>query len=184
MSKLRILLVDDEPAILQALRRVLRQCPELVLECFSDPAAALDRARECSFALAIADYRMPGLNGAALLGQLRRLQPDCARLILSGDTDRQGLMQAINEAHIARFIAKPWAERELLDSVQQQLQRRAERLEERALAEQQRLLLGQLSAQELELARLERLEPGLTFVPRSSDGAYLLDWRDTGRVGP
>lgn len=177
----RILLVDDEAAIVNALTRELRQgtaeglWPALKVEAFTDPAAALARACECRFSLAISDYRMPGMNGVALLSTLREQQPDCVRMVLSGQTDREGLLDAINKAQIARFLAKPWNTRELLYTVRQLLRQHESLVETQALADHQRLALGQISPQEAERRRLERLEPGITRVNWSSDGAYVLE---------
>jgi response regulator RpfG family c-di-GMP phosphodiesterase len=186
----RVLLVDDEPAILNALTRSLRHgtaeglWPALRIEAFSDPQAALARACEQPFALAISDYRMPGLNGAQLLAQLRELQPDCRRVILSGYTDSEGLLAAINQAQITRFFTKPWNERELLYGVRQLLQEQRSARETELLAEQQRLARGELSPQEAERRRLERLEPGITRVQWSDDGAYVLDPMGQDSVWP
>ena len=73
-----------------------------VVDSFTDATLALARARECSFALAISDQRMPGMTGVQFLTQLRQMQPDCGRIILSGYADLSALMAAINEAEIAR----------------------------------------------------------------------------------
>lgn len=186
----RVLLVDDEPAILNALTRSLRHgtaeglWPALRIEAFSDPQAALARACEQPFALAISDYRMPGLNGAQLLAQLRELQPECRRVILSGYTDSEGLLAAINQAQITRFFTKPWNERELLYGVRQLLLEQRSARETELLAEQQRLARGELSPQEAERRRLERLEPGITRVQWSDDGAYVLDPMGQDSVWP
>lgn len=180
-SPQRVLLVDDEPSVLHALTRSLRHgaaeglWQALRIETFTNPEAALARACEQPFALAISDHRMPGMSGARLLAQLRELQPDCRRVILSGYTDSDGLMAAINEAQITRFFTKPWNERELLYGVRQLLQEQRLALETELLAEQQRLALGEISPQEAERRRLERLEPGITRVQWSDDGAYVLD---------
>src|SRR6202007_557071 len=131
----RILLVDDEPHILRALQRLLRNGlkdtggARYEGESFPDPgvalggaregAFALARARECAFALAISDQRMPGMTGVEFLSQLRQVQPDCGRIILSGYADLNALVAAINEAEIARFISKPWADFDLLSAVRQ-----------------------------------------------------------------
>lgn len=177
----RVLLVDDEPGIVSALSRTLRRgtseglWPALRVETFTDPEAALARACEQPFDLAISDYRMPGMSGARLLAQLRELQPGCRRVILSGYTDSDGLMAAINEAQITRFFTKPWNERELLYGVRQLLLEQRSARETELLAEQQRLARGELSPQEAERRRLERLEPGITRVQWSDDGAYVLD---------
>lgn len=181
-----VLLVDDEPAILQALVRTLRRgsgdglWSPLRIEAFTDPAAALARAGERAFALAMSDFRMPGMNGAQFLAGLRDRQPDCRRVILSAHADFQGLSDAINSARIARFLPKPWIEAELLAAVREQLEEHRRHLEMELLAERQRLAQGELSPQEAERRRLERLEPGITQVHWSSDGAYVLDLVDAG----
>ncbi len=177
----QVLLVDDEPAILQALVRTLRRgaadglWPPLRTETFTDPLAALARAREQNFALVISDFRMPGMNGAQLLTALRECQPDCRRIILSAHADFEGLTQAINAARISQFLSKPWNEPELLAVVHEQLAEHRRHVETELLAEQQRLARGELSPQEIERRRLERMEPGITRVQWSDDGAYVLD---------
>jgi len=172
----RILLVDDEPGILRALQRLLRHgLPAYAIETFADAAAALNRARECAFALVVSDYRMPGMSGVEFLQALRELQPDCARIILSGYADLNGLVAAINEAEISRFISKPWTDHELLCTLRQVLRIRELALENQRLADLVRLQSGQLSAQEAELRRLERLEPGITQVKWGADGSFILE---------
>lgn len=177
----RILLLDDEPAILNALQRVLRHGMKkesgepYAIECFGSADAALARAQHCAFALAISDYRMPGKNGVEFLRELRELQPDCVRIILSGYTDLNALVAAINEAGISRFISKPWADFDLLSAVRQLLSMRELALENQRLADRVRVQSGQLSAQEAELRRLERLEPGITHVKWGDDGSFILE---------
>lgn len=180
-APLHVLLVDDEPAILHALVRTLRRgtadglWPALRTEIFTDPAAALARAQEQPFALAISDFRMPGMNGAQFLAHLRECQPECRRVILSAHADFEGLTDAINSARISLFLSKPWNEPELLAAVHEELQEHRRTLEIQLLAERQRLAQGELSPQEAERRRLERLEPGITRVPRNREGAYVLD---------
>lgn len=180
-SAAQLLLVDDEPAILQAVARTLRhgsadgRLPPLRIETMTDPQGALDWAATRSIDLVISDFRMPTMNGARFLTRLRALQPDCRRLLLSAHTDLQGLAEAINAAGIHRFLMKPWDESTLTEAVEQQLAERRAALELTLLAERQRLALGELTPQEAERRRLERLEPGITHVQWSSDGAYVLD---------
>lgn len=177
----RILLVDDEPNILRSLGRLLRlglvdaaQKPYAV-ESFSDPNQALKRAAEVSFALVVSDYRMPEMNGVQFLIALRAQQPECARIILSGYADLNALMAAINEAGINRFISKPWNDHELLCSMREVLRIRELDMENKRLADLVRHQQGVLSAQELELRRLERLEPGITQVNWGPDGSFILE---------
>lgn len=182
----RILLVDDEPHILTALQRLMRNglknaCGDRYqVECFTDATAALARARECAFSLVISDQRMPVMTGVEFLKELRQVQPDCGRIVLSGYADLNALMAAINEAEIDRFISKPWTDFELLSAVRQVLRIRELSIENQRLADEVREQRGVLSAQEAELRRLERLEPGITHVEWGADGSFILE--DPGEV--
>lgn len=129
-----ILIVDDEQNVLNALRRELQG--EFLVETFSCPVEALEHSRQTQFDMVIADYKMPEMNGVEFLTQFGKLQPDCVRLVLSGEADFDALAGSVNETHIYRFIAKPWDKVDLLVSVVQGLSHRALLLENRRLAEQ------------------------------------------------
>lgn len=163
----RIMLVDDEPNILKALRRTLSVCaPEDVggaftVETFERPADALERAADTLFDLVISDYRMPEMTGVAFLSRMVQMQPRVARLILSGHTDLDALVGAINQVQIFRFINKPWHEFELRSTVRQALELRDLMSENQRLADLVRVQRGELSRQEMELRRLEDQFPGI-----------------------
>lgn len=127
----RILLVDDEQNVLNALRRELED--EYDIETFSNPAMALQRCHETRFDLVIADYQMPEMSGIQFLKQFGKLQPDATRIILSGHADTGVLLNAINETHIYRFIDKPWGQAELAVTLAQALAYRKVLLENRRL---------------------------------------------------
>jgi YesN/AraC family two-component response regulator len=179
----KILLIDDEAGVLTALTRLLRHTPLVVagqetqarVDTFTSAREALASAAEHAYDLAVSDYRMPEMNGVDVLRRLRELQPDCARVILSGYTDLNGLIGAINEARIDRFVAKPWNDFELISALSQILEIRALRMENDELANQARCERGQISAAELEIQRLERLEPGITRVQWGPDGSIVMD---------
>ena len=178
----RILLVDDDPNILNALRRALGTkvsdgCTtfEIDIELFNLPEAALSRAREMKFDLVMSDFRMPIMDGVSFLKSFRALQPDAARLILSGFTDQEGLVGAINDAQIYRFINKPWQQYELSVTIAQALAYNNLLQENQRMADVVRVQQGKLSLQEVELRRLEKENPGITQVNWGPNGEVLLD---------
>lgn len=179
----RILLVDDEAAILKALQRVLRIAPcnygnrqfTLEVSATTSPAEALEWARQEEFDLFISDYRMPEMDGIEFLKAAKAIQPDAARLILSGYADLNALVRAVNEVGIERFIGKPWNDYDLLSAIAQALAHRELLLENRQLADLVRVEMGDKTPEELEAERLERLEPGITRVNWGPDGSVLLD---------
>ena len=175
----RLMLVDDEENILRALRRVLTASDEsgnqFTVEIFSSPIAALQRADEAKFDLVLSDYRMPEMDGVQFLRQIREKQPDAARLVLSGYADLEGIISAINEAQIFRFIPKPWHDAELRVTLAQALAYHALQTENRLLADRVRQQQGKLSRQEMELRRLEHENPGITKVNWGPNGEVLLD---------
>lgn len=102
----RVLFVDDEPRILQAMSRLLhplRGSYELsFVEGGRAAASALERG---SYDVLVTDARMPGLDGAALLALARERHPQMARVVLSGETDARSVMRLLPLAH--RFLCKP-----------------------------------------------------------------------------
>jgi DNA-binding NtrC family response regulator len=137
-KKHRILIVDDELPIVNAVRRELLTAPfgrhQFDIETFTNPLTALDRAATQEFEVVISDYRMPEMDGLSFLKALTPLQPDCVRIVLSGQTDFEALIRMINETHIYRFIPKPWNDYFLKSSLSQAIDFRTVRLENRALA--------------------------------------------------
>lgn len=183
MNKSRVLLVDDEPGVLKALRRVLTLVPcrydgieyTLQLDLAHSPEEALILVRDHAYDLILSDFRMPGMDGVQLLRAARQIQPGAARMILSGYADLDGVMAAINEAQIVRFLSKPWNDYELVSAIAQALAYRAVQLENQRLADLLRLQTSQITPQDYERRRLEEAEPGITQVRWAEDGSLLLD---------
>ena len=147
----RIMLVDDEENILNSLNRALRKQRDWEIETYDKPTEALKRARTTSFDLFLSDFRMPDMNGVQFLTEIRELQPESMRLILSGYTDLEALVGAINQAEIYRFITKPWQDLEVIATIGQALQFRDILVENRRLADQ---VMNSID-QRLSLVRLE-----------------------------
>lgn len=173
----RLLLVDDEANILQALRRILARAfrDEVRIESFDDPRAALARAGETAFDVVISDFRMPVMDGVSFLKAFRAIQPDAVRVILSATTDFDSLVTAVNEAEIHRYLIKPWVDDEVVATVRGALEKHARAVEEHRLADESRLKRGAITEEEAELRRLEAEDPGITKVKWGPDGSVLLD---------
>jgi len=129
----RILIVDDEQNVLNALRRELHGTYQV--ETFDKPEEALAHCRDNPFDLVIADYQMPGMDGIEFLKRFGELQPDAVRLLLSGQADFDAVVDSVNEAHVFRFVAKPWDDAELAATLAQAMAHRETLLENRRLAE-------------------------------------------------
>lgn len=147
----RILVVDDEQGIVNAVTRELHSPPlgrrHYTVEGFTAPLLALERSRQQAFDAVICDFRMPQMSGLDFLREFAILQPDCARLVLSGQTDMDALIRMINETRIYRFIPKPWHDYYLKGSVAQAVDYA------RSIADNRRLA-AQVRAQGISAAQL------------------------------
>ena len=117
----KILCVDDEPAILESLARVLRR--DFSVICSEDGAKGLDQLQKNpDIKIILTDYQMPNLNGLEFLKQAQIISPTVVRCMLSGQIDLPQLSEAINQAHLHRFFLKPWDNTylkiQLLESIQ------------------------------------------------------------------
>ena len=114
----RLLLVDDEPNILNALRRLLRREGYQVLVAESGDAALDILARE-TIQVIVSDQRMPGMTGTEFLGKVRDMYPDTIRMVLSGYSEISALTDAINRGAIYRYLSKPWNDEALKTEIRQ-----------------------------------------------------------------
>jgi PAS domain S-box-containing protein len=167
MHKPIIICVDDEPIVLESLRIVLKEA--LGSHCLIKTARSGEEALELmeelqkagdEIALVLADYVMPGLKGDELLKQIHLQSPKTLTIMLSGQADLGGVSNAIRDAKLYRYIAKPWqfqdlsltvseavasyqkdqqleAQRIKLQSVNQELARLVHKLEQARAAQQQ-----------------------------------------------
>ncbi len=101
-----ILLVDDEPNVLQAFRRGLHGRYKLHLA-EGGPAAIKMLQDDGPFAVVVCDMQMPEINGIAVLAESKRVSPDTIRVMLTGNADQQTAISAVNQAAIFSFLNKP-----------------------------------------------------------------------------
>lgn len=168
--KYKILLVDDEPANLRALERLFRSHYDILTA--ASGAAALELLREQDVALLIADQRMPEMTGIELLKQTVTLRPRMVRMILTGYTDVDALVEAINCGQVYRYVTKPWSNEELQLTVKRALEHYEtnKNLWELELANQR--LLARLREIQM-LATVRGAEEMTPFVP-SDDAVPVL----------
>jgi response regulator RpfG family c-di-GMP phosphodiesterase len=129
----RILCVDDEPHVLDALVDILRRPYEVTTATSGlEGIAAIEH--KGPFAAVVSDMRMPGMDGAAFLARARRLAPDTTRMLLTGQADIEAAAAVVNDGGIFRFLLKPCSPEALLEAV-------AAAVEQRRLVTAERELL-------------------------------------------
>lgn len=163
LAKPKMLVVDDEPDNLDLLQRTFRREFE-VLRAESGKAALATLAQEGEVAVIISDQRMPEMKGTEFLSRTVPQFPDTVRIILTGFTDVEDLVEAINAGQVHRYITKPWDAEELKQVVERAtetyglLKQRADHLNQ---AQTQARLLSQIT----EIAQTaERFETALPAI--------------------
>lgn len=116
-----ILVVDDEPASVRAVRRALAE-DHRVLSATS-VAASLEMLASEPVALMVVDQRMPEMSGTQLFAHCARQWPDIIRVLLTGYTDIESLLDAINAGHVYSYLTKPWDPQDLRLVVRRGLER-------------------------------------------------------------
>ena len=114
--KKKILFVDDEPNILQGLRRMLRNMNDEWDMSFAENGyEALDILSKDSFDVVVSDMRMPRMNGAELLDEIRKRHPQIVRIILSGHSDKELILKSVRSTH--QYLSKPCDAEKLKETV-------------------------------------------------------------------
>ncbi len=109
----RFLFIDDDELVISAIRRAVRREP---FEVFftSDPESAFRMVKEQGIDVVISDHSMPSMTGVEFFAVLRRLHENVRRVMMTGQSDREITMGAINNGRVERFIEKPWANQDLV----------------------------------------------------------------------
>lgn len=162
MNQPVVLLVDDEPSLIEGLELRLRSKAFRVLTATS-AKEALELMSQQEVSVVVSDERMPGMQGSEFLAVVANSFPETARIILTGQASVEAAMRAINDAKVTHFLTKPCDAKAL-----------------KALVE--KLLVAQVEAPPPPVGRsegaitlLETLHPGIGEVRRDETGAVLLD---------
>ncbi|MEW6668998.1 MAG: HD domain-containing phosphohydrolase [Thermodesulfobacteriota bacterium] len=143
-----ILLLDDEKSITNALQRLLhRENYGILTAASGEEALDLMKRLERPVSLIISDQRMPGMNGSRFLEESRKMCPNAVRFLLTGYSDMDTIVEAVNKGEIHRYLTKPWNDGDLLVQIRQSLEHYELQLEHRRL-------LGVLNRQNKELKEL------------------------------
>jgi two-component system probable response regulator PhcQ len=161
-----LLIVDDEPAILRALQRIVRDEGYRVLTAL-DGEEALRLVASESVDVVLSDMDMPGMSGLDLMVRLRRNHPSAVRLLLTGRGTLAAAVGAINDGEVYRFMTKPWDIDELREVLRQAASRAMKNRTSADVSEGQ-------SERTARLAALERAHPGITQVVLTR-GVYRVD---------
>jgi response regulator RpfG family c-di-GMP phosphodiesterase len=131
-----IMVVDDEDSITKALHRLFRKENYQILTS-SDPLDGLKMLKEVEkpVSLIISDQRMPGMIGSQFLEETKKIFPDAIRFLLTGYSDMDAIISAVNEGGIHRYLTKPWNDEDLMLQVGQSLEHYELVLENRSLEE-------------------------------------------------
>jgi response regulator RpfG family c-di-GMP phosphodiesterase len=118
----KILVVDDEVSILQAIKRLLRK-KSIAVTLANSGEEALSHLKNEHFDLVISDMKMPSMSGAELFTQIASTYPDVYRILLTGFADIDSTIKAINHGKIHRYIQKPWSNDVLFDVINEGLEK-------------------------------------------------------------
>lgn len=112
----RVLFVDDEQPILNSLKRLTRKQS---FQCLfaSSGAEALEIMKRETVDLVVSDMRMPEMSGHEFLAQVKQQYPDTVRYLLTGQSDLESTVSALNDGGISRFIHKPWDDEKFIDAL-------------------------------------------------------------------
>lgn len=162
-----IMLVDDEEFVISSIKRSLRREGYEIIG-YTDAGRALEALQAIEVDVIISDQRMPGMGGMEFLIQARKLYPNTIRILLTGHSDMEVAIKAINEGKLYRFLTKPWNDNELKVTILNALKLRRIMVENRKL-------VSQVQEQQGYIQSLENKYPGISKVKRDNTGAIILE---------
>ncbi len=128
-----ILIVDDEVEILRILKKTLEDDYHVLT---ANRAKEAIEQMHAGVAVVLSDQRMPEMSGSELFRHLRQHYPDTVRVVMTGYSDMNALIDSVNQGEIFRYLAKPWEMETLLTTMQQAAERHARNVEVRRMADE------------------------------------------------
>ncbi len=148
----KILYVDDETANLRLIERLLRGTYEVITA--ASGAEALELLAMHDISLIISDQRMPGMTGIEFLKKASELRPQTVRIMLTGYTDAEALVEAINSGVVYKYVTKPWDNEILRQTAKRALQHHETLKAQRQLQLQNERLQSRLTAMKSGIVRI------------------------------
>jgi two-component system probable response regulator PhcQ len=173
MTQHNVVIVDDEPHVLKALGRLLRD-ENYALSTTTHPGEAIDAVKRAPVSLIVSDYEMPEMNGIDLLKLVKTMSPETIRIILTGKADMAATVRAINEGEVFRFVTKPWDDEDLKITIRHALM-------QYDLWSENRQLVRTVQAQQDALREIEEQYPGISKgaeTRRGGQDVYVIDERE------
>jgi response regulator RpfG family c-di-GMP phosphodiesterase len=118
-----VLLVDDEDMVITSIRAFLQLETEYRVTGVTVPEEAVRFLETNPVDVVVSDYLMPKMTGLQFLGKAKELQPEAARVLLTGHADKQSAIHAINDVGLFQYLEKPWDNAQLLLVVQAAIER-------------------------------------------------------------
>lgn len=166
MANPTILIVDDEQNILNSLKRLFRKEPYEILTA-TNGKEGLEILDQRPVDLIISDLKMPQMNGIEFLKRAKEKNSVPLRIMLTGHADLKGVIDAIDQGEIYRFLLKPWDDEELKITIRQALAYYH-------LWKENRTLIKTVEKQNKILRELEKEHPGISKVEKDEDGSIIL----------
>ena len=162
-----VLVVDDEKNQREMLVGYLSKVGYHAIGC-SSGIEAIRAIKDMAVDFVLTDYQMPRESGVELIRKISRLYPDVVCMVLSGKSDFEMAVEIINQAVVHKFIAKPWNDAELLQTIAGALRERDLTLENRSLRVQMKKMMQVVN-------KIENAHPGITKLEKDLDGAIIID---------
>jgi DNA-binding NtrC family response regulator len=118
-----VMIVDDELMVTSSIQAFLQMETDYEIHSFNDPGEAVRYAANQRVDVVVSDYLMPEMTGIDLLGQVKELQPEASRVLLTGHADKQSAIDAINRVGLYQYLEKPWDNPQLLLVIQSGVER-------------------------------------------------------------